>query len=444
MTASDSRCVLVLGASGLIGNFVSVDLLQRGYKVIAVARRFTRAQRLHLNANGREMSVVDLPVAALAELFRESAADVIVNCLGLLQDGAGGRTHDVHDGFIDKLIQALRSIDHAVQLVHISIPGDESQDKTDFSRTKRNADRRLIASNVPCTILRPGFVFAPRAFGGSALLRALAAMPVALPPFESSRTFRYVAIENVAETVNLLVRSWDPQRPGHAVVWDVMHPQRQTVSDIVAILRRWLGAASERTIGIPSFLLDLAGKAGDLVAYLGWSPPIRSTALTELRRGVDGDPAAWLAATGIAPHTLADVLAARPASVQEKWFARLYLLKAVILASLVVFWCASALIALTVAYDAAVEILISRGFPLWLAQAITIGGGMIDFLVGVAIAFRRTSRVGLFAGIAVSLFYMIAAGILTPDLWIEPLGALVKTFPAIVLMLVALAISNDR
>jgi hypothetical protein len=68
----------------------------------------------------------------------------------------------------------------------------------------------------------------------------------------------------------------------------------------------------------------------------------------------------------------------------------------------------------------------------------------MDFLVGVAIAFKRTSRFGLMAGIAVSLFYMISATILTPDLWVEPLGALVKTFPAIVLMLVALAISDDR
>lgn len=444
MTASDSRCVVVLGASGLIGNFVAVDLLRRGYKVVAVARRFTQAQRLHLNANGREMSVVDLPVATLAELLHESRADVIVNCIGLLQDGAGGRTRDVHDGFVDKLIQALRSIERPILLVHISIPGDESEDKTDFSRTKRNADRRLIASDLPCTILRPGFVFAPAAFGGSALLRALAAMPVALPPFEGGSNFRYAAVEDLAETVDRLLRGWDPQRPGHAVVWDVMHPQKQTVSDIVAILRRWLGARSDSTIGIPSFLLDLAAKAGDLVAYLGWSPQVRSTALTELRRGVEGDPGPWLAATGLVPQGLESLLGAHPASVQEKWFARLYLLKALIYASLVVFWCGSAIIVLTIAYRAAVDILVSHGFPEWQAQAMTIGGSVVDFLVGVVIAFKRTSRLGLFAGIVVSLFYMISAAILTPDLWAEPLGALVKTFPAIVLMLVALAISDDR
>ena len=48
------------------------------------------------------------------------------------------------------------------------------------------------------------------------------------------------------------------------------------------------------------------------------------------------------------------------------------------------------------------------------------------------------------AGIAVALGYMGGAAVLTPDMWIEPLGALVKTGPAIVLMGVARAVMDDR
>jgi hypothetical protein len=39
---------------------------------------------------------------------------------------------------------------------------------------------------------------------------------------------------------------------------------------------------------------------------------------------------------------------------------------------------------------------------------------------------------------------MAVAAVLTPDLWFEPLGALVKTGPAIVLMAVALATLDRR
>ena len=63
----------------------------------------------------------------------------------------------------------------------------------------------------------------------------------------------------------------------------------------------------------------------------------------------------------------------------------------------------------------------------------------MDISIGVADRVPPDlRRFGLIAGIVASLGYMAGAAILTPDLWIEPLGALVKTGPAIVLMLVAL------
>ena len=88
-------------------------------------------------------------------------------------------------------------------------------------------------------------------------------------------------------------------------------------------------------LAMPSFMLDLGAKIGDLANTLGWMPPMRSTAIAELRRGVSGDPSAWIAATGIAPKTLTETIGRHPATIQDKWFARLFLIKALIVASLV-------------------------------------------------------------------------------------------------------------
>ena len=108
------------------------------------------------------------------------------------------------------------------------------------------------------------------------------------------------------------------------------------------------------------------------------------------------------------------------------------------------FWIASGFIALVISYDAAAAILTSHGFPPALVAPFTVGTSLMDMTIGVLIAFRRTCAAGLIAGIAASLGYMLGAAILTPDLWIEPLGALVKTGPAIVLMLVALLTLDNR
>jgi hypothetical protein len=216
-----------------------------------------------------------------------------------------------------------------------------------------------------------------------------------------------------------------------------------TVGDVIAVFRSHNDGPAP-WLSLPEWALWPCVLLGDFVSLLGWKPPIRSTAIAEMRRGVVGHPEPWMEATGIVPRSAQQAVVAMPATVQEKWFARLYLLKALALVTLVIFWCASGLIALTVAFAVARQILLAHGFSFALAHEISIVSSLLDISVGLLIAFRRTCRIGLVAGILVSLGYMAGAAVITPDLWIEPLGALVKTGPAIVLMLVCLASLDDR
>jgi len=436
--------ILVLGANGMIGSFVAGDLMRRGMAVVAAARGFTGAQRRQFGNAVREVPLAGPGGDALARLLDESGADVVVNCLGVLQDSPAGTTRGIHLDFVGRLLAELRALKRPVLLVQMSMPGAAADDRTGFARSKRAAEQAIAQSGVAHAILRPGFVVAPAAFGGSALVRALVALPFDLPDRLARRPFATVAVEDVAETVAMLANDWRRSGGAKAECWDMMHPQVRSLGDALGSLRAWLGTASPWRFRLPYALLTIGARAGDIASWLGWRPPVRSTAVEELQRGVTGDPRAWMQATGIAPRSLDDILQAHPATVQEKWFARLYLLKPLIIVVLAAFWCVSALIVLTVAYPAAVGILTARGYAEGPAQVMTVAGSVMDFAVGIAILFRRTCRPGLLAGIAVSLFYMIAAAVLTPDLWVEPLGALVKTGPAIVLMLVALAIADDR
>lgn len=436
------RKLIVLGAGGLIGQFVAADLMRRGYDVVAAARRFSKPQADLFGTRALTTPIAGLGQSELSRLIADSGADIVVNCVGLLQDQPGKSTHDAHDGFVERLIVALRAAGRPVLLVHISIPGEIGGDRTAFAKTKRRADAMIIDSGLPHAILRPGLVWAPAPYGGSAMLRSLAALPVDLPPTLSETPLRFIAVEDIADTVAKLADDW--QGGPHQAVWDLMHPQALTLQSMLVRLRRWLGDIWPYRLRMPEFMLDLGAKAGDLSSLLGWSPPMRSTAIAELRRGVMGDPASWMAATGIEPRSLERTLSERPATIENRWFARLYLLKALILVALAIFWCVSGLIAITVAYRDALEMMTRFGFPGGQSHAFVIVSSLTDICVGLLIAFRRTSRIGLLAGIVVAGGYMIGSALLTPALWIEPLGALVKTGPAIVLMIVALAISDDR
>lgn len=427
--------IAILGASGLIGNALARDMQRRGFAVKALARHFAPAQRAALGSDAVETPLVTLAPDELARLLAD--CDIVVNTIGILQ---GAESEAVHHGFAATLA-ALCAASQKL-LVHISIPGDAEDDKTLYSRSKRDGERAIAASGAPFVILRPGFVIATAAYGGSALLRALAALPLNLPARESTSRFTATAISDLCETLAVLVSRWRGGNRQWAHTWDVMERAPGTVGDIVVAFRAHNGGPKP-LLTTPAFLLPLGAVAGDMAAWAGWKPPIRSTAMAEMRRGVAGDPQGWMADTGIMPLSAQQAVAATPASVQEKWFARLYLLKALALVTLVIFWCLSGLIALTVAFDHARQILLDHGWSFGLAHGVTIGSSLLDIGIGLLISVRRTSAAGLVAGILVSLGYMAGAAVLTPELWIEPLGALVKTGPAIVLMIFCLAMLDD-
>jgi uncharacterized protein YbjT (DUF2867 family) len=434
--------LLVLGASGLIGRFLTDDLRGRGFQAVGVARTFSDGQAM--SPLDIELPIMAMDAAALARLLRDHAVDVAVSCLGVLQDGPGSDSRAVHRDFVERLLQAIKESGRTIRLIHISIPGTAEDDRTAFSLTKREAERMIVASGISYAILRPGFVIAPSAFGGSAMVRALAALPFRLSAADASVTFQPVAVMDISATIAWLASRATDERSANAVTWELMQKQPVTLGEVIETFARSLGASRLPRIPLPAFLLDLGVMLGDLVSWLGWKPPMRTTAIAELRRGVRGDPSAWMAATGLVPTTMAEVLSRHPATIQDKWFARLYLTKALIIASLVVFWIASGFIALFISYDAAAGMLRSHAFPQALVAPVTILTSLMDMATGVLIAFRRTVAFGLIWGILASLGYMTGAAILTPDLWIEPLGALVKTGPAIVLMLVALLMLDNR
>src|SRR5207237_583894 len=74
-----TRKILILGASGLIGRFVTDDLRARGFDIVGVARKFSASQVS--SPLDVELPVMSMTVADLTSLLRDRAIDVVVNCL---------------------------------------------------------------------------------------------------------------------------------------------------------------------------------------------------------------------------------------------------------------------------------------------------------------------------------------------------------------------------
>lgn len=364
--------------------------------------------------------------------------DAVVNAAGALQDGPRDRLDAVHRGSVVALVAACEQASIR-RFVQISAIGADLASANPFFSTKAQGDKVVTSSLLEWTILRPGLVIAPAAYGGTALLRALAAFPGFIPAVMARQPIQTVAVTDVAEVVSRAVAGSLP--PRSAV--DLVEAEARTLAGVLSAFRAWLGLPPARIVPMPAFLGRIAAVVGDGLGLLGWRSPLRSAALAALARGVTGNARSWNEISDQKLQPLEATLAAMPAHVQERWFARLWLLKPLVFAVLSLFWLVSGIVGL-IRQDAAADILVSHGLSPALALGMVLAGSVADVIVGAAVLVRPSARLALMGMIAISLAYLGAAIALAPDLWLDPLGAMVKAVPALCLVLVALAILDER
>jgi uncharacterized protein YbjT (DUF2867 family) len=430
--------VLVTGAYGLIGSVCLARLHRDRHVLTGAGRSIDEARRRFPYAR---WIAADFARLTSAQAWRPLLADIdaVVNCVGVLQDGARDDTRRVHVEATSALFDACAQAG-VRRVVHVSSIGAEPTGPTVFSRSKAEAEAHLETLDLDWLILRPALVLAPAVHGGSAMLRGLAGLPWVAPLIGGESGIQIVSVEDVAETVALSLAPGAPAK----VRWELAHPRPHTLAGIVAAFRGWLGLPPQRLIRVPRVLEKAVSMTADALGWLGWRSAAHSTAFAQLAAGIAGDPAPWMAATGINPRSLDDILAARPASVQDRWYARLYLLKPLAIAALAAFWIATGVVALGPGRAEALARLGEAGLDGALADVVLVGSAASDIVLGSLLLVCRAARAVLLLMLAVPAIYLVAGTVLAPQLWTDPLGPFTKVVPLVVATLFTLAILDER
>lgn len=428
--------VLVLGAYGLIGSACARALRHAGCDVTGLGRSRASAQQA---APGAAWVIADVAQMSVAD-WRAAAAgiDVVVNAAGALQDGGKDDLRGVHATAPARLAEALAG--GTTRIVQISAVGVTASADTEFMRTKADGDAAVRSSGLPYVILRPGLVIGPAAYGGTALLRAAAALPGIMPNVFPATPVQCVALDDVAAAVVAAAKGRVPA----GTQADLVEAKARPMPEVIRALRNWLGLPpASVTLPVPSFALALTGRMADGLSALGWRSPLRTTALRVLAQGITGDPGPWQAAGGPPCRSLEDTLTALPATVQERWFARLWPLLPLAVGGLSLFWLLSGFIGLMY-LDAAATVMTSRGYSSAVATISVVGGGIADIALGAAILWRPWARTACLGMAALAATYLLGGTVLTPDLWADPLGPMTKVLPAILLPLMTAAMLEAR
>jgi uncharacterized protein YbjT (DUF2867 family) len=423
--------VLVTGAYGLIGAACLARLHAAGHEVVAAGRNLRSARRRLPYA---QWIAADFSTLASAEAWQPllRGVDALVNCVGVLQDGLRDDVQCVQlDGTKALFDGCVRA--GVRRVIHISAIGAEPDGPSAFSRSKAAAEAYLKELPLDWVIVRPALVLGSAVYGGTAMLRGIAAFPGVVPVMRADARVQVIGLDDLAETV---ARALAPEAPARTV-WEVAHPQVHRFADIVTAIRLWLGFPPRRVVALPDAIARIVALCADGLGWLGWRSPARSTSLAQLTAGVVGDPARWMAESGVAPKSLDQILAARAASVQDRWFARLYLLRPVAILGL----------ALAVIVPSAGRLPVLLGFVSdsvgGHAMPLAAATNALAVLAGLSLLVRPAVRCALLVLLVLTLWQLVV--------WFRPsipffwsLNAVTFWLPMLLAVLFTLGILDDR
>ncbi len=322
------------------------------------------------------------------------------------------------------------------RVIHVSAVGVEDAN-TLFARTKREADQKLMQRDLDWTILRPAVVIGEGSYGGTSALRAMAAMPFLLPVIGDGGTeMDFIHIDDLARAIVEIIENGGACRR----ILEPASKDRLSYREALQACRQWLGLPPVPVVMVPSGLTRVIARIGDFT-NLG---PLNSTALSQFNTRLTGDAEGFERATRIIPRGLQETFKGRPASTQDLWHARLYLLRPLVRLALIGLWLASGLLGLVAGPDQYDRILTVLALKPESASLLVVALSVMDILIAIALVFGWRLRELAMVQFVIVLGY---TGILTafsPSLWADPLGPILKNIPILALILVHRVLEQER
>ena len=266
------KLVTVFGASGFLGRAIVGRLAKQGFRIRVAVRHPNDA--LFLKPLGRvgQIQTVYADVADSKLVTRSiSGAGIVINCVGILYEGWGGRKFKNIQadgpGYIGKAAKKAG----VKTVIHISAIGADENSRSKYARTKGEGEQALKKAFAKAIVFRPSLIFGPEG-GFFNEFAKLAKIPLAPLPLIGGKTrFQPVFVEDVAEAVVTAAAS-----PGkfEGKIFELGGPGIYTFKELLSYM---LGVIQirKKLLPIPFFMASMMGLGFQILfKFLPFAPPL--------------------------------------------------------------------------------------------------------------------------------------------------------------------------
>ena len=424
--------ILVVGANGFLGRYIVVALRAAGHDVVLGVRQFSGI--------GPSIIQCDLSRDQDTQTWTSQLAgiDVVVNAVGILRQSGANTFERVHVAGPKMLFEACR-LAGVSRVIQISALG--SPEVGEYLASQHRGDAELAKLDLNWTILRPSLVYSVSgSYGGTSLLRALAALPgILCVPGDGHQHIQPVRAEDLAIGIVGLIE----RRSGIRETLAVVGPERVTLLEYLQVVRQWLELTPARVIRIPLPIGTLVARLGDLLG----NGPLGLTMWRMLLQGnvaAPGEEQTFSLRTGVVPLSLRQAFATAPSFVQDRWHAQLYFLGPALRIAIAILWIASGVLGFLTPIAQSQGMFAAAGLPAVVAAPIVSVMSTTDLVLGIMALFAWRLKLVSALMFASVVGYTLAIGCLFQWVWFEPFGGLWKNLPLLPAVLIMSALSRRR
>ena len=292
---SNTKNILITGASGFVGGSLVEEAISRGLTVHSAIRRSSNTGILELLDT--TLVYFDFEdIDGMSQILKEGNYDYIIHNAGLTKAKAKEAYFKVNEQYLRNLIEAIRKADLQLdKFLFVSSlaaygPADYQDDHivsetstphpvTNYGRSKLAAEQYLKKQqDIPYNIIRPTAVYGPREYDLLTVYQTLAKHVDAYVGLSTQRlTFIYVR-DLVRAMMDIILSDHEDR------AYFITDGNTYTAQEMNAIIKRELGVSWTLPIKLPIFLVKIIAFVSEKMAGLsGKYPPLNIEKVNELR-----------------------------------------------------------------------------------------------------------------------------------------------------------------
>ncbi len=263
--------ILVTGANGFVGRNLVRRLQKDGIAVRALVRNAAKAARLR--DLGAELVDGDISNLSSLEAAMEGCEKVI-HLVGIIQEAPGVTFKGVHVDGTRNLLETAKKVG-VRHFIYQSALGSRPNAKSQYHRTKWEAEELVRASGLPFTILRPSLIYGPGDLFTIRLAEMIRLSPV-LPVIGSGRSkIQPIFIDDVNECLQKISTSESYLNE----MYEIGGPEQLTYEEVTKAIAAALGI-KRPTVHMPMFFMRTMAKVAETVLS---KPPVTTDQLIMLQ-----------------------------------------------------------------------------------------------------------------------------------------------------------------